>query len=324
MTRLDGNRILETSWELLLRDERDFVLAAKASQGAAIFVDVGGKRGLTVAEEICLEELCGPQYAAKIAAAVLLEPGSARRLDGNMCILAKEAKAIRFTGSTAISIKKFLCSPMLGKRPKLVRIGSAAALAEESMAAAVEQAAARLADLERKAAFFDAAVVGDPLALGRAMAAPSGDPVREGMIARSLLNESAIRQQRFAESLEERSMLAAQHELELSAALELSVEAGGAGLLGEDPAGEDLAGEDLAGGNLAGEDLARTWREGTWRGPCRSSRRTCPRGPCSSAAKYEAARRGPREEDAHLRRGHRARPTHRGFCEGRGGIKLAT
>ena len=95
----------------------------------------------------------------------------------------------------------------------------------------MEQAAARLADLERKAAFFDAAVVGDPLALGRAMAAPSGDPVREGMIARSLLNESAIRLQRFAESLEERSMLAAQDELELSAALELSVRAGGAGLL---------------------------------------------------------------------------------------------
>ena len=49
-------------------------------------------------------------------------------------------------------------------------------------------------------------------------------------------------------------MLAAQHELELSAALELSVEAGGAGLLGE-----DLAGEDLAGGGI--------WRGRTWRGP---------------------------------------------------------
>ena len=57
---------------------------------------------------------------------------------------------------------------MLGKRPKLVRIGSAAALAEASMAAAAEYEAARLADLERKAALFDAAVVGDPLALGRA------------------------------------------------------------------------------------------------------------------------------------------------------------
>ena len=91
-----------------------------------------------------------------------------------MCILAKEAKAIMFSANTAISMKNYRCSPILGMRPKLVRIGSAAALAEASMTAAVEQAAARLADLERKAAFFDAAVVGDPLALGRAMAAPSG------------------------------------------------------------------------------------------------------------------------------------------------------
>ena len=151
MTRLGGKRILETSWELLHREERDFLLAAMASQGSASFVDDWGKRGLTVAEGICLAELFGPTYAGHIASAVLLEPGCARQLHGNMCILAKEAKAIRFTGSTAISIKKFLCSPMLGKRPKLVRIGSAAALAEESMAAAVEQAAARLADLERKA-----------------------------------------------------------------------------------------------------------------------------------------------------------------------------
>ena len=145
---------------------------------------------------------------------------------------------------------------MLGKRSKLVRIGSAAALAEASMAAAVEQAAARLADLERKAAFFDAAVVGDPLALGRAMAAPSGDPVREGMIARNLLDESAIRQQRFAESLEERAMLAAQHELELSAGSEPEVDLELLKLLGEYLAGEDLAGEDLAGEDLAGGDLA--------------------------------------------------------------------
>ena len=68
MARLDGKSILETSWELRHRDQRDFLLAAKASQGPAIFVD-GGKRGLSVGEAICLEELCGPRYAAQIAAA---------------------------------------------------------------------------------------------------------------------------------------------------------------------------------------------------------------------------------------------------------------
>ena len=100
-------------------------------------------------------------------------------------------------------------------------------------------------------------------------------------------------------------MLAAQHELELSAGSEPEVDLELLKLLGE-----DLAGEDLAGGDLAG--------------PLPEQQEDVPEGSSSSAAKYEAARRGPREEDAHLRRGHRARPTHRGFCEGRGGIKLAT
>ena len=137
MTRLGGKRILETSWELFMPDERDFLLAAKASQGAASFVDVGGKRGLSVAEAICLAEPSGPTYAATIAAAVLLEPGIVRQLVGNMYNVAKEAKAIKFSAITAISVKKYLCSPVLGMRPKLVRIGSAAALAEAPMAAAV-------------------------------------------------------------------------------------------------------------------------------------------------------------------------------------------
>ena len=50
MTRLDGKRALETSWELLFRDKRDFLLAAMASQGSASFVDFGGKCGLSVAD----------------------------------------------------------------------------------------------------------------------------------------------------------------------------------------------------------------------------------------------------------------------------------
>ena len=80
MTRLDGKRILEASWKLLLRDQRDSLLAARASQGSASFVDVGGKRGLSVGEAICLEELYGPKNAGHIAAAVLLEPGCASNL----------------------------------------------------------------------------------------------------------------------------------------------------------------------------------------------------------------------------------------------------
>ena len=208
---------------------------------------------MSVAEVACLVYLYGPRYAASIAEATCLEPIPGKgRHDGFMAKVTKEFKAIRISRTTPSSLKKYLDSPVFGPRPKLVAVGSAAALAEASMAAAAEYEAARLADLERKAAFFDAAVVGDPLALGRAIAAPSGDPVREGMIARNLLDESAIRQQRFAESLEERAMLAAQHELELSAGSEPEVDLELLKLLGEYLAGEDLAGEDLAGGDLAG------------------------------------------------------------------------
>ena len=232
-----------------------FLRAAEVAHGTSNFVDLAGARAMLVAEVACLVGLFGPRYAASVARATCLRPIPENgRLDGFTARVSNEAKAIKVTRTTPSSLKKYLESPVFGPRPRLVAVGSAAALAEASMAAAVEQAAARLADLKRKAAFFDAAVVGDPLALGRAMAAPSGDPVREGMIARNLVDESAIRQQRFAESLEERSMLAAQDELELSAALEFSVGAGGAGLLGEDLAGEDLAGGGSGGGGPGGEE----------------------------------------------------------------------
>ena len=43
--------------------------------------------------------------------------------------LAKEPRAIRLAHVTATSLKAFLLSPVFGKRPKLVRKGTAAALA---------------------------------------------------------------------------------------------------------------------------------------------------------------------------------------------------
>ena len=118
---------------------------------------------MSVAEVACLVGLFGPMYAASVARATCLKsiPENGR-LDGFMARVSKEAKAITVTRTTpsSSSLKKYLESTVFGKRPKLVRIGSAAALAEAPMAAAAEYEAARLADLERKAAFFDATVVG--------------------------------------------------------------------------------------------------------------------------------------------------------------------
>ena len=115
-------------------------------------------------------------------------------------------------------------------------------------------------------------------------------------------------------------MLAAQHELELPAALELLVEAGlvsefglgGAGLLELRADEEPTAVEDTPTGGLLPRVLPPPPDEDV------------PEPPVFESGEVRGYSRGPREEDGHLRRGHRARPNHRGFCEGRGGIKLAT
>ena len=67
-------------------------------------------------------------------------------------------------------------------QPKLVRKGTAAAVAETTAAALAEHEAARRVDLEMAAAAFHKAPGLDPLAEGRAKGAAAGDPLREGMI----------------------------------------------------------------------------------------------------------------------------------------------
>ena len=158
-----GIRIIEEAWRTLPDDVKCFLRAAEVAHGTSNFVDLAGARAMSVAEVACLVGLFGPMYAASVARATCLKPIPENgRLDGFMGRVSKEAKAIIVPRTTPSSLKKYLESPVFGPRPRLVAVGSAAALAEASMAAAVEQAAARLADLERKAAFFDAAVVGRP------------------------------------------------------------------------------------------------------------------------------------------------------------------
>ena len=67
-------------------------------------------------------------------------------------------------------------------QPKLVRKGTAAAVAETAAAALAEHEAARRVDLKMASGAFDKALEPDPLAEGRAKGAAAGDPLREGMI----------------------------------------------------------------------------------------------------------------------------------------------
>ena len=135
---------------------------------------------------------------------------------------------------------------MFGPRPRLVRKGTAAAVAETAAAALVEHESARRVNLEMAAAAYDEALELDPLAEGRAKGAAAGDPLREGMIAHNMLDQAAIQQQQLAEVLEARAeekkalaeALARVRELELSAAAALGLSAAGgraAGLWGAGP-----------------------------------------------------------------------------------------
>ena len=111
---------------------------------------------------------------------------------GGIARLAKEARAIRLAHVTATPLKVFLLLPVFGKRPKLVRKGTAAALAESAAAALSEHETARRVDLEMAPAAFDKALELDPLADGHAKGAAAGDPLREGMIYLSTADAARV------------------------------------------------------------------------------------------------------------------------------------
>jgi len=73
--------------------------------------------------------------------------------------------------------------------------------AEAEAEAAAEHAATELTDLQKKASCYDDGVRGDAGARGRARMTQSDDPLRQGMIARSLLDESERRQGQYEEAL---------------------------------------------------------------------------------------------------------------------------
>ena len=91
-------------------------------------INLGPKRSFTVAECALWAALCGPQFAAQVAAVVSLE----EVLKGRKKIpaLAKDVAAIRYGHSTAASITNYLHSPVFGNCPNLVRKNTKAAAAE--------------------------------------------------------------------------------------------------------------------------------------------------------------------------------------------------
>ena len=172
-------------------------------------INLGPKRSFTVAECVLWAALCGPQFAAQVAAVVSLE--EVPKSHGKIFALAKDVAAISYGHSTATSITKYLRSPVLGNRPKLVRKNTKAAAAEAATEAAKAEAAVRMEETKRLAAEYEA-MDGGALTETEALAqaAEPGDPLREQWLAYQLLLESDRRAALLGEMLSARAAAAAE------------------------------------------------------------------------------------------------------------------
>ncbi len=107
-----------------------------------------------------------------------------------MTAVAKDVAAIRYTHYTVISIANYLRSPVFGKRPKLVRKNTKAAVAEAAEIAVEAEAAARMEETKRLAAEYEA-MGGGAGTEALAQAAELGDLLRERWSAHTLLRYSS-------------------------------------------------------------------------------------------------------------------------------------
>ena len=192
------------SWEAVSDEVRRVFIEADCKHDTLNTIDLGAHRVYTVAEATLWASFGGVSFATQVATVVSRE-APATRFGKKIGSLFKEAKAVRFSQSTSMSVLKFFQSSVFSPRPRVLRKGTAAAVAEAAAAAAAAHAASELADLEKKASFYDAAIRDDEGARDRARRAESDDPLCQGMIARARLDESERRKEQFREVLELRA-----------------------------------------------------------------------------------------------------------------------
>jgi len=192
------------SWEAVSDEVRRVFIEADCKHDTLNTIDLGAHRVYTVAEATLWASFGGVSFATQEATVVSREAPETR-FDQKISSLFKEAKAVKFSQSTPMSVLKFFQSSVFSPRPRVLRKGTAAAVAEAAAAAAAAHAASELADLEKKASFFDANIQDDEGARDRTRRAESDDPLCQGMIARARLDESERRKEQFREVLELRA-----------------------------------------------------------------------------------------------------------------------
>jgi hypothetical protein len=149
---------LTVAWEVVSDEVRHVFLEAEPKRGALNSIDLGSARKFAVAEATLWSVFGGVSFAAQVATMVCSE-APATKFDKKINIIFNETKTM-LCRSTALSVRKYLSTSAFSPRPRLVKKGSAAAVAEAAAEAAAEHAATELADLRKKASFYDAAPPG--------------------------------------------------------------------------------------------------------------------------------------------------------------------
>ena len=130
-----GVQVLQKAWNLLSDDVKASLQRAESNLNALSTVDLAPKRTFSVGDKCALwARFTGPQFAAEVAAAVILVEAPASHCKAST--VAKEVMIIRFDNRTGLSIEKFLEAPFAGKHPKLINKGTKAARAEAAVKAA--------------------------------------------------------------------------------------------------------------------------------------------------------------------------------------------
>jgi hypothetical protein len=204
--RLDGRKALVDDRGLVSDDARVLLVGADL-KSAPSTIDLGPKHLFSVAESVLLTARFGPRFCAQVAEVVSL--GEVSKNYSKMTAVAKEVAAISYAHYTATSIANYLLSDVFGKRPKLVHKNTKAAAFEATEMAAETEAAARMEDIKRLAAEYEAMDCGAGTE-ALAQAAKPGDPLRERWSAHHLLHESDRRAARFGEMLSAREPAAAE------------------------------------------------------------------------------------------------------------------
>lgn len=148
-------KVLMASWEAVSDEVRRVFIEADCKHDTLNTIDLGAHRVYTVAEATLWASFGGVSFATQVASVVSREAPATGLGKKIISILFKEAKAVKFSQSTPMSVNKFFQSSVFSPRPRVLRKGTAAAVAEAAAAAAAAHAASELADLEKKASFYD-------------------------------------------------------------------------------------------------------------------------------------------------------------------------